>query len=184
MQDIPRELIEKAALGDMEAFEVIYRVTSGFVYNVALRVTGGRESAQDVTQEVFIKVYKGLKGFRFGSSFKTWIYRITVNLAINAYNKGKRHESRTVEYDDAIENVPAAERTEGEIDRTDNEELIKQVLGSLNPDQRACVVLRNMEGLSYEEIAKTLRVNINTVRTRLKRARERILSRFGKRRKA
>ncbi|MFQ5952471.1 MAG: RNA polymerase sigma factor [Candidatus Omnitrophota bacterium] len=180
MRDIPKETILQAAEGDLDAFEEIYKASSGLVYNTALRITASKEDAEDVTQEVFIKVHRSLKNFRFRSSLKTWIYRIAANTAINKYKKRKREKMRTVEYDDKIETEYAAENAEKELYRSDNEKLIGSVLNMLNPEQRACIVLRSIEGLSYEEIAKTLGININTVRTRLKRARERILERFGK----
>ncbi|MGB2629862.1 MAG: RNA polymerase sigma factor [Candidatus Omnitrophota bacterium] len=180
MRDIPRQTILRAAEGDVDAFAEIYRASSGLVYNTALRITASKEDAEEVTQDVFMKVYRGLRNFRFQSSFKTWIYRITANTAINKYKKRKREKMRTVEYDDSIETGHAAENAEKEIYKSDNEKLIRSILDMLNPDQRACIVLRNIEGLSYEEIAKTLRININTVRTRLKRARTKILEKFGK----
>ncbi|MGB2600326.1 MAG: sigma-70 family RNA polymerase sigma factor [Candidatus Omnitrophota bacterium] len=180
MKDIPKETILQAAEGDLDAFEDIYRVTSGFVYNTALRVVANKEDAEEVTQDVFIKVHRNLKNFHFRSSLKTWIYRITVNTAINKYKKRKREMTRTVEYDDRIEVEGASENAEKELYRKDNEKLIGSLLRMLNPQQRACIVLRSIEGLSYKEIADSLGTNINTVRTRLKRAREKILSIYGR----
>jgi len=74
----------------MEAFEAIYKATSGFVYNVALRITQKPADAEDITQEVFVKIYKSLKDFEFKSSFKTWVYRITVNAALNHVRASKK----------------------------------------------------------------------------------------------
>lgn len=173
MQDIADDIIRKAAAGDMQAFEAIYQATSAFVYNVALRVTGNREDAEDVTQEVFLTMHHKLGEFRFQSSLKTWAYRITVNAAINASKK--RSRGATV----AIDDVPFEGAVESAVhaaaDREANEGLVNALLDSLNEDQRACVTLRSIEGLSYEDIARVLGVNINTVRTRLKRAREKMM---------
>ena len=172
MNNLPDELIHKAATGDMKAFEEIFRLTSGFVYAVSYRVTRNRSDAQEAAQDVFLKVYKNLGKFKEGTSFKAWIYRITVNTAINYYNRRKRHMTREGDFE-------LAELTEGkdpDVDvRAEKEEKkrrIAELLEQLNPDQRACIVLRAIEGLSYEEIAKALKIKINTVRTRLKRARE------------
>ena len=74
MQDIPKDVLIKAAEGDIKAFEHIYRVTSGFVYSVAFRITQNTQEAEEVTQDVFLKIHKNLKNFRFRASFKTWIY--------------------------------------------------------------------------------------------------------------
>lgn len=181
MEDIPREVVELAAKGDIAAFEEIYRATSSFVYNTAFQVTRNREDAEEVTQDVFLKVYKELGRFEFRSSLRTWIYRIAVNLAINAYKKSKRRDSRQSELDENMEVADARSRADDGAIREEDAKLINSILDTLNPDHRACVVLRNIEGLSYQEIADTLKININTVRTRLKRARERMIEVFKKR---
>lgn len=172
MQDVPKDIIAKAAAGDISAFEEIYKRTSIFVYNVALRITNNNEDADEVTQDVFIKMYKNLGGFNFLSSFKTWIYRITANTAINYKKAVEKHVNRKVDYDSTFHSVFTKEAVRNNIDK---KEQISVLLNALNPDQRACVVLREIEGLNYKEIANALRININTVRTRLKRAREKLL---------
>lgn len=176
MQDIPKDILIQASEGNVEAFEKIYRATSDFIYNVAYRITNDREDAQEVTQNVFLKIYKNLKSFRFQSSFKTWIYRIAANTAINASKRRSKELSRRIEYNDEIELKYAHEPIKETIDKKSNEVLVKSMLNILNPDQRVCVVLRDIEGLSYKEIAETLKININTVRSRLKRAREALLT--------
>lgn len=176
MQDIPHNILIQASNGDMEAFEMIYRATADFVYNVAYRITHNREDAQEVTQDVFVKIYRKLSEFRFRSSFKTWLYRIAVNAALNKYKGRSRDFARRADYDDSITTGPAGGQTTPFIDREDNEALIESMLSALNPDQRACVVLRDIEGFSYKEIAESLNININTVRSRLKRAREALLN--------
>ena len=169
-----------ASGGDRDAFETIYRASSGFVYSIACRITGNVHSAQDVTQEVFLKVYKNLNRFRFRSSFKTWIYRITVNSALNSCRRISKRLSKEVEYNDALNVTDSRDSPRETVERGDNEELLKSMLSVLNPDQRACIVLRGIDGLSYREIAEVLNVNINTVRSRIKRAREILLARFKK----
>jgi RNA polymerase sigma-70 factor, ECF subfamily len=176
MQDITQETLTKAAQGDLKAFETIYRESSSFVYNVAFRVVGRKEDAEEVVQEVFLTVHHKLKDFRFESSFKTWIYRVTVNQAINMAKKTAKTRDKMTAYDEEVHPIPVAADIETKIEKEHNEELVEELLSAVNPDQRACVVLCNIEGLSYEEIAKTLKININTVRSRLKRAREKMLS--------
>ena len=165
MREISQELILEAAQGDIEAFEAIYKAYSGFVYNVALRVVERNEDAQEVTQDVFIAIYNKLKDFAFKSSLKTWIYRITVNLAINQAKKRSRTEDRLVVYDEMHDLGAPDSALEEKIDREHGEKVLSDLLGALNPEQRACLVLRSIEGLSYEEISGVLEVNINTVRT-------------------
>jgi len=174
MEDISKDTLIKASLGDMQAFEDVYKGCSSFVYNVALRVVNNKEDALEVSQEVFIVLYHKLKSFRFESSFKTWVYRITANCAINFAKKSSR--VKTVPYDDTISEGAVLMDTRVEIDQEDKAKFVERLLSEISPDQRACVVLRDIQGLSYEEIAQALGININTVRSRLKRAREKLMS--------
>ncbi len=174
MQDISDDIIVQASEGDLAAFEVIYKAMSGFVYNVALRIICNREDAQEVTQEVFLIMHQKLKEFRFESSLKTWMYRIAVNCALNSFRKTANLKNKFVEYEDTPETVIDSE-THQAIEKEHFNTLVDKALSVLNPKQRACIVLRNIEGLSYEEIAKALGVNVNTVRSNLKRAREKML---------
>ena len=174
MQDIDDDILKKASEGDLKSFETIYKTTAGFVYNVALRIVNNKEDAEEVTQEVFMVVYNKLKYFRFESSFKTWVYRITANHAINFSKKISKIRNKTMEYDEQLTSV-ASHEPKTEIDQEQHNQTINKLLNAINHEQRACVVLRNMEGLSYQQIAETLKINVNTVRSRLKRAREKLL---------
>jgi RNA polymerase sigma-70 factor (ECF subfamily) len=181
IQSLSPDIIHKAAAGDIQAFEEIYKSASSFVYNVALRTARNREDAQEITQEVFLKVFKSLRDFRFQSSFKTWIYRITVNTALNVLKKAAHDRRRQFEYH---ENISAELSGQTGTAVTSSEQRDQQVqvgkmLDALNPEQRACIVLREIQGLRYNEIAQALKININTVRSRLKRAREMLLKRGG-----
>lgn len=178
IHEITNELIQKAANKDLNAFETIYKSAAGFVYSVALNVALDREDAAEITQEVFLKVYNNLKDFKFKSSFKTWIYRVTVNAALNTRKKNSSRTSRVVPYDEAIETTEIHEnKVEEDIENKGNREMLNNLLESLTPEYRACMVLREIQGLSYQEIAETLEININTVRSRLKRAREALIKR-------
>lgn len=176
MDDISEDIIVQAASGDLKAFEAIYKSASSFVYNIAWRIVQNKEDAEEVTQEVFLILYHKLKSFRFESSFKTWVYRITANSAVNFAKKHSRHKDKSVEYDEQIMPVAVQSEVHENMAKQEQEKKIEALLSHINPDQRACIVLRNIQGLSYEEIAETLKININTVRTRLKRAREKMLS--------
>jgi len=176
MQDIPREIIMQASHGDMQAFEKIYKATSGFVYSVARRMLRSDDDAQDVVQEVFLKIHRNLKSFRFQSSFTTWVYRITANTAINAYRRIAKELSRRGNYDYALATESAPNNTRVSIEQKDAEGVVASLLATLNPDQRACIILREIQGLRYDEIAASLGININTVRSRLKRARQALMA--------
>lgn len=175
MSDISSKLILEAAKGDIRAFEEIYRLTSAFVYNVVYRITNNRNNADEVTQDVFLKVYNGLKSFEMRSSFKTWVYRIATNSAINYCRRNARYENAKVEYDPSVHEPRVPSEVRLEIEKADSEATVASILGALEPDQRACIVLREIEGLDYKAIAETLKININTVRSRLSRAREKIM---------
>jgi RNA polymerase sigma-70 factor, ECF subfamily len=175
MQHISDDILRKAGEGDMEAFKQIYEAISGFVYSIALRVTRNKEDAEDVTQDVFLKIYDNLKNFKFKSSFKTWVYRITANSAINASKKRAKHIEKRDDFELTIQKEAAPVQNNANINAKDNQQILTKVLGLLNPDHRACILLREIEGLSYEEIANSLNININTVRSRLKRARSALL---------
>jgi len=174
MENISEDVLVRAGQGESQAFEEVYKASSGFVYNVALRVVNNTEDAREVTQEVFLIIYHKLKSFRFESSFKTWVYRITANYAINYAKKYSR--TKTVPFDEELGLGAAPSEIESEMDKEHQGRIVDELLSEINPDQRACVVLRNIEGLSYEAIAQALNININTVRSRLKRAREKMLT--------
>lgn len=172
IRDISDDLLHKAANRDMSAFGEVYKITSGFVHNVAFRIVGNSEDAQEVTQEVFLRLFDNLKSYKFQSSFKTWIYRVTVNTSLNFRRKVLKDLNHQTEYH---ENLHRGEDSGN--DPAENEELVNNLLAAINAKQRVCVVLREIEGLSYAEIAHVLKINMNTVRSRLKRARERLLRR-------
>ncbi len=160
----------------MRAFEAIYQRAVGFVYSLAFRVTSRKHDAEEVVQDVFLKVHKNLRNFRFESSFKTWLYRIAVNTALNAVKKRNRVTSREVEEvfeDPATATQPHASRG---LEAEEAEQKLQSFLEQLNPDQRACILLREIEALNYQEIAESLGIKINTVRSRLKRAREALMA--------
>jgi len=176
MIDIPASLITGAIQGDSAAFEEVYRLTSSFVYGVALRILANSGDAEEVTQEVFVKIHRSLKDFGFKSSFKTWLYRITTNMAINAYHKRARERGRRADYDEALDIASSDPRVEQGIAGAETEETLHSLLNKLTAEHRAVLVLRELEDLSYGEMAKVLNININTVRTRLKRAREALMA--------
>lgn len=178
MQEIKRELITRAGEGDMKAFYEIYRIASGFVYGLAYRITGRKQEAEEVTQDVFLKLHGSLRGFKFEASFKTWLYRVAVNTALNHKKKQSRIEWRETAREEQEEKeagvtLPDASRT---LEAKETEEKLWSLLKELSPDHRACIVLREIEGLDYKAIAQSLGINMNTVRSRLKRAREALMA--------
>ncbi|HNW34442.1 MAG TPA: RNA polymerase sigma factor [Candidatus Ozemobacteraceae bacterium] len=175
MPEISDLIIERACSGDRKAFEEIYRAHSGMVYNVAFRMTGHLETAGEITQDVFMAVFRKLAQFRGQSKLKTWIYRITVNTALNLRRREAVEKERLRAY--AVEKKvlePQVTPQPGDepFDR------VQELMMFLPPEQRVCMLLRSIEQLGYQEIADILEININTVRTRLKRARESLFAKL------
>lgn len=160
----------------MAAFEEIYRTFSSTVYTIALRITQNAQDAEEAAQDVFVKVHRSLKGFKFDSSFGTWLYRITVNSAINIYRRGLARTKMSVPYDGDKEPPARKEYAGSGVGAAEAAEIVNKILKKLSPEHRACIVLREIEGLDYKEMAATLGIPINTVRSRLKRAREAIIA--------
>lgn len=171
MQKIPKSILKDAANGNIAAFEHIYRIAGGFVYSIALHMTHNNEDAQEVTQDVFLKIFKKLKGFYFRAAFKTWVYRMTVNAALDICRKHSQLSRKAREFEKMLKIKNLSEEVHGIIDKREAHEHLEYWLDLLNPDQRVVIVLRDIEGLSYKEIARALRINRNTVRNRLRRAR-------------
>jgi RNA polymerase sigma-70 factor (ECF subfamily) len=175
MIDIDADTLKLASQGDMEAFHRVYRAAGGFVYNVAFRITRNSPDAEEVTQDVFMKVYRSLKDFQFRSSFATWVYRIAVNAAINRYRKTAKERNGIVDYDNLIDSLSDSRSTAEGALQNEAEARLNALLGKLSPEYKACLVLREIDGLSYREMAGILKIPLNTVRSRLKRARAELL---------
>ena len=176
MAEIDNNLIKSSSEGNMDAFGQIYKIISPYVYRVVYQITNNDQDTQDVTQDVFVKIYNKLKSFNYRSSFMTWVYRISVNTAKDAVEKRSRETNKKVDYDITMESVHTHCAKSRDLEKESVKARLRSILKMLNPDQRACIVLREIEGLSYQEIATTLNIKVNTVRSRLKRARQFILN--------
>ncbi len=173
-------LIYSFKTGDYSAFEKIVLKYQDRVYNLCYRFLGDRQEAEDSAQDIFIKVYKALKGFRFKSSFYTWLYRIVINTCKNRVKSldYRRSKSR-ISMDDDEENrdysisVVYDQNDQPDINIEQKERIsrIQKAINSLPPDQKMMVVLRDVEGLSYEEIASITNNRLGTVKSKLSRAR-------------
>jgi len=171
-------LIRELRAGEEAAYESLLQRFQQPVYNLAYRLLNDSSDASDVVQEVFLKVFRNVGRFRHQSSLKTWIYRITVNEAHNQRRWFFRHRSREVGLDAEPEqtrsrNVPDSERSPFDyaFDR-ERQELVENALAQINPLFREVVVLRDIEDLSYEEIAEVLQISLGTVKSRILRGRE------------
>jgi RNA polymerase sigma-70 factor, ECF subfamily len=171
------ELVQRMRAADESAYETLLARFQQPVYNLAYRLLNDPGDAGDVVQEVFLKVFRNVGHFRRQSSLKTWIYRITVNEAHNQRRWFFRHRSREVALDDEPEAIYQAvsDKERSPYDYTfDNERqvLIENALARINPLFREVVILRDIEELSYEEIADVLQISLGTVKSRIMRGRE------------
>ena len=168
-------LIERFLSGDEEGFEMLVKKYQTQVVNIVYSLSGVTSYADDIAQEVFIKVYKALSSFRKKAKFATWLYRITVNTTYNYIKKERRYlPSGYIQETDVVKQRPLRE-----LEIREKEELISKALKRLPFNFRTVIVLKEIEGLSYKEIAKTMGCRIGTVESRLFRARgmlKRILS--------
>lgn len=175
MSEISSEILTRASNGDIEAFEQVYKNFSKFVYNVSLKITRHSHDAEEVTQDTFMKIYHKLKTFRFRSSFRTWVYRIAVNTAINYRRSLIKRESQWVDFETVALTLSDDKMVSDNIIKQDDSARLDLLLKGLKPAYRVCLILREIEGLSYQEIASVLEIPVNTVRSRLKRAREALM---------
>ncbi|MBI5816346.1 MAG: sigma-70 family RNA polymerase sigma factor [Nitrospinae bacterium] len=166
------QTIEKAREGDTEAFRILFDKHKGFVWNVAVRMSGDTDEAEDIAQDVFVSAWKNLPAFRGGSSFSTWIYRITVNRVLN----GARKKNLAMELKDEAARIAGPEifikdNPAAQTEKDDAEKTLMTILSRLSPERRIAVILREIEGLSYEEIAEATGAPVGTVRSRIARGR-------------
>jgi RNA polymerase sigma-70 factor (ECF subfamily) len=181
--------IEPAAVDKEVSFEQVFERYHSMVYNLTYRILGDREEALDISQEVFVSIYRKLGRFRWESSLKTWIYRIAVNKASNRsrwWNRLRRrgtvsldrHLSKddTRSYADAL--VAPERSPEEAVLAHEMSAEIERALIRLPMQQRAAVVMRDIEGLSYEEIAAAFQVSLGTVKSRIARGREELKRRL------
>ncbi len=158
------ELVARAVRGDDGAFSDLVRRHERRVYNIAYRMLGGVEDARDATQEAFLACYRRLGSFRGDAAFTTWLHRIAVNASYDAL---RRRKGLPLGLEEAPEPPPSpdhAEETAGTIDT-------QRALLRVGPEHRAVLVLHDVRGLAYEQVADILEVPVGTVKSRLHRAR-------------
>ncbi len=177
-------LIESFLAGDERAFDSLVNRYKNRVFNICFRMIGDYEEANDSAQETFIKVFRALKGFRFESSFSTWLYRIAVNTCKNKLSSLKYRFNRMMVRIDkpardgdasgSMEIQSNAANPHNSVERRERELLIQRALDSLPKEQKMVVVLRDVEGLSYEEVERVTGLARGTVKSKLSRAREKL----------
>lgn len=172
------ELIAKARAGDREAFSILVQRYERRVVGVALAVVHNQDDALELAQETFVRAFENLKNFESRSSFSTWLYRIAANLSIDFWRREGRYSVlRGEDAENEIRRLPSAEGDSYRAaTQTELGNKLKEALQQLTPEHRAVVLLREVEGLSYDEISDVLQCPRGTVMSRLHYARNRLRS--------
>ena len=174
------QIVRRVLEGDVNAFEDLVTEHEKGVYAIAQRMTGNAEDAADMTQETFIKAYNSLSSFRGDSKFSVWLYRIATNVCLDFLRSRSRKPtvSPSVEDDDGEETqmdiADESQSPEQLLERGLTRDAVRRGLKSLSPEYRQILLLREIQGLSYEEIAEALVLEVGTVKSRIFRARKRL----------
>ena len=169
-------LIHRAVKGDASAFNELMGLHEKRMYAVALRMCGNVEDAQDCLQEAMLRVYRSISGFKEESSFATWVYRITMNACLDELRRRKKRPSTSLDtmLEAGWSPVDTGDTPERYALRKEVRGTIQRFIGELPEEMRAAVVLRDIQGYAYDEIASILGTNVGTVKSRISRAREKL----------
>jgi RNA polymerase sigma-70 factor (ECF subfamily) len=180
---VEAQFIDRLKHGDAAAFETLVHERSGEIYGLLYRLTENSEEARDLTQETFLRAFQSINHFRGDSDLKTWIYRIAINQARNRWRWWRRRRrDSTVSIDstdvDGRQSLIATLRADSSSDPEqdtlahERERALRKALSGLRQVYREAVILRDIEGFAYEEIAATLEISVGTVKSRLARGRQ------------
>src|SRR5687767_12605790 len=183
------QFIERLKRSDPAAFEKLVNERSGEIYGLLYRLTENTEEARDLTQETFLRAFQSIGQFRGESDLRTWIYRIAINQARNRWRwwrRRRRDATVSLDSENAHGNQPLIESLPSERDKSpeqetlahERERALRKALHSLSLSYRETVILRDIEGFTYEEIAQTLGINVGTVKSRLARGRKELRQRL------
>jgi RNA polymerase sigma-70 factor, ECF subfamily len=163
-------VLRKAQRGDERAFSLILRAYEVPVFNYVMRLVGDRSLAEDLTQEVFLRVYQGLPGFSLRSRFTTWLFQVTKNRVLDELRAVERRPRAVVTIDD----VPPLEVLDAPFEQVEEMDAVWRAIHGLNVDLKMALLLRDVVGLSYNEIADSLEITLATVKWRIYKAREEV----------
>lgn len=166
--DIPEELVESCQRGDPEAFEELVRLTHRASYSLAFRIAGSAEDAADITQDAYVRAWKSIKSFRGDAKFSSWLYRIVSNTAFT-HVKRRNRSGEPVDPQELPE-LPSPDV----MAQADDAAALEQALGTLPPQHRAVVIMKDMYGMTCQEIGKELGATEGAIKVRLFRARQRL----------
>jgi len=171
-----RRLIQLSAKGDGAAFEQLIKEHERKMYALALRMCSNSEDAKDCLQDAMLRIYRSLSGFKGDSAFSTWVYRIVVNTCLDSFRRAKTHSAESLDLMaengwNAVDTAPTPEQA---VENSELKARLSSAIQELPQDMRTAVVLRDVQGFSYESIADIMSINIGTVKSRINRGREKL----------
>lgn len=173
---IEQDLLAECRNGSRKAFESLYAQNQKRVFSVALNFFGGKhEMAEDITQQVFLKIYQKIGDFRERSEFTTWLYRITVNCCLDEQRKTRRLFS----IEDFFGEFKVKKTQDDKVHRKEIADEVQKAIATMKPKFRVPILLKYSEGLSYDEIAKVLECSIGTISSRLNRGHKMLAKKLG-----
>lgn len=171
-----KTMVARASGGDSAAFNRLMEMHEGRMYAVALRMCANREDAQDCLQEAMLRIYRAIGSFKGQSSFATWVYRITMNTCLDELRRKKNRQNTSLDslLDMGWSPVDESNAPEKQAMRSETRKVLDAAIASLPEDMRSAVVLRDIQGFSYDEIAAMLEINVGTIKSRISRGREKL----------
>jgi RNA polymerase sigma-70 factor (ECF subfamily) len=163
-------VLRKAQKGDERAFSIIHRAYEVPIYNYVLRMVNDRALAEDLTQDIFLRVYQGLPGFSLRSRFTTWLFQVAKNRVLDELRARERKPQTAM----PIEDMPPLDVVDAPLERIEAIDAVWRAVGKLNPDLKMALLLRDVVGLSYTEIGDALEITLATVKWRIYKAREEV----------
>lgn len=165
--------LKRAARGDERAFEALIEPYMDSTYRLCLRMMGNEQDAADVAQEAIVRAWRSLSTYKGHSRFSTWLYRVTSNVCLDELRRRKRYAAESLQEMEEVgyEQVDTGDTPEIAVERAELRRELEMAIGQLSVEQRTALVLRDVQGLTYEKIAEILDLNLNTVKSRISRAR-------------
>lgn len=169
-------LLRRACKGDVQAFEELMQSHESRIYAIALRMMGNREDAQDCAQEAMVRIYRAMGSFKGQSALATWIYRITMNTCLDELRRRKARKVTSLDslVDNGWSPTDTGDTSEEYGLRVEKQNALNRAIQSLPDDMRAAIILRDVKGYSYDEIASILGANVGTIKSRISRGREKL----------
>ena len=168
--------LKRAVRGDERAFEALIEPYADATYRLCLRMMGNEQDAADMAQEAFLRAWRSLSSYKGQSRFSTWLYRVTSNVCLDELRRGKRRKASSLDerIDAGWAPVDDMDTPEHHAMRTEQRRALERAIQELPEDMRSAVVLRDIQGCSYDEIADILGANVGTIKSRISRARARL----------